>query len=86
MRLFGAAGTDYLIVLYAKEALDIDAIERRFANERGSFPQRVQRAVGNDFIPFSDVQYNSNKMEFSAQTQNPKAVLGLLLAIDRLGR
>ena len=83
MRLTGLAGTDYLIVLYAKEALDIDAIERRFAGERGTFPQRVERAVGNNFIPYNAVKYNDSKMEFSAQTQNPKAVLGLLLAIER---
>jgi len=83
MRLTGLAGTDYLIVLYAKEALDIDAIERRFAGERGTFPQRVERAVGSNFIPYTAVKYNDSKMEFSAQTQNPKAVLGLLLAIER---
>jgi hypothetical protein len=83
MRLTGLAGTDYLIVLYAKEALDIDAIERRFASERGTFPQRVERAVGSNFIPYNAVKYNDRKIEFSAQTQNPKAVLGLLLAIER---
>jgi len=86
MELSGPADTDYLIVLYSKEALNIDAIEKRFAGERGSFPQRVERAVGSNFIPFSSVQYANNKMEFTAQTQNLKAVLGLLLAIDRQGR
>jgi len=83
MRLTGPADTDFLIVLYSKEALDIGAIERRFASERGSFPQRVEKAVGPNFIPYDGVQYASNKMEFTAQTQNPLAVLGLLLAIDR---
>jgi hypothetical protein len=83
MELSGPADTDYLIVLYAKEALDIGAIEKRFFSEMGSFPQRVERAVGSNFIPYNDVQYNNNRIEFSTQTQNPKAVLGLLLAIDR---
>jgi len=86
MELSGPADTDYLVVLYSKEELDIGAIERRFANERGSFPERVQKAVGSNFIPFNNVQYNSGKMEFTASTQNQKAVLGLLLAIDRQKR
>jgi hypothetical protein len=82
IRLDSRAGTDYLVVLYSKQALDIDAIQRRFASERGTFPQRVQRAVGTDFIPYANVEYNSNRIEFSARSPNPKAVFGLLLAID----
>ena len=79
-------GTDYLVVLFSKEALDIGAIQRRFAGERGAFPERVSRAVGQNFIPFSNVQYNSSKIEFSAETHNPKSVFGLLLAIDHRAR
>jgi hypothetical protein len=82
MRLDDNAGTDYLVVLFSKQALDIDAIQRRFASERGAFPQRVQRAVGRDFIPYANAEYNGNRIEFSAQSPNPKAVFGLLLAID----
>jgi hypothetical protein len=73
-------------VLYSKEALDIAAIERRFANERGTFPERVARAVGSNFIPYNDVQYNNNVIEFTTQSANPKAVFGLLLAIDNRER
>jgi hypothetical protein len=82
IRLDNTTGTDYLIVLYSKETLDINAIERRFAAERGTFPERVARAVGTNFIPYRDVQYNSGKIEFSAESTNPKSVFGLLLAID----
>lgn len=83
MELSGPAKTDYLIVLYSKEALDIGSIERRFADESGNFTRRVERAVGENFIPYNAVQFNGTKIEFSAQKQNPKAVLGLLLAIER---
>jgi len=84
MRLMGNPGTDYLIVLFSKEALDIDTIERRFAAARGTFPERVAQAVGPNFIPYREVEYNYNRIEFASQSQNPKAVFGLLLAIDRL--
>jgi len=82
IRLNNVTGTDYLVVLYSKEALDISTIERRFTNEKGSFSERVASAVGADFILYKNVQYVSNKMEFSAKSINPKAVVGLLLAID----
>jgi hypothetical protein len=81
MEIASAAGTHYLVVLYSKEALDIDTIERRFAAERGAFPERVARAVGANFIPYNRVNYNNSAMEFSAESASPKAVFGLLLAI-----
>ena len=80
------AGTHYLIVLYAKEALDIEAIERRFAEGRGTFPERVARAVGSNFIPYRNVQYKSDAIEFSAESTNPRSVFGLLLAIEHHAR
>jgi len=81
IQLNQVTGTDYLVVLYSKEALDIAAIERRFAAEKGTFPQRVARAVGANFIPYNSVKYESSAIEFSAQSPNAKAVFGLLLAI-----
>ena len=86
IRLDDTTGTDYLVVLYSKQALDIEAIERRFAAERGTFPERVARAVGTNFIPYSGVQYNSSSIEFSAVSTNPRAVFGLLLAIEHHAR
>ena len=82
IKLDDVVGTDYLVVLFSKYALDIDSIERRFASERGTFPQRVSRAVGSDFIPFNQAQYRSDSIELSANSRNPRAILGLLLAID----
>jgi len=86
IRLNDVAGTDYLVVLYSKQALDIQAIERRFAGEKGTLPQRIARAVGPDFIPYGSVEYKNDVMEFSAQSSNPKAVFGLLLVIDHQAR
>ena len=86
MEIASAAGTHYLVVLYSKEALDINAIERRFASERGSFPERVARSVGSNFIPYGEAQYNSGLIEFSAESVNPRAVFGVLLAIEHHAR
>jgi hypothetical protein len=75
------SGTDYLVVLYSKEAVDIDQVRRRFESARGSFPDRVAKAVGDTFIPYNEAGYETNEMRFSARSVNPKAVFGLLLAI-----
>jgi len=82
IKLDDVVGTDHLVVLFSKQALDIDAIERRFATERGTFPQRVSRAVGSNFIPFNQAEYKNDTIEFSADSRNVSAVFGLLLAID----
>jgi C1A family cysteine protease len=82
IKLDQRAGTDYLVVLYAKEALDIDTIRRRFAEASGSFPERAARAVGSNYIPADRAKYESGEIRFSASSPNPKAVFGLLLAID----
>jgi hypothetical protein len=75
-------GTDYLVVLYAKEGLDMEGIRKRFAQEGGPFPERVAKAVGSNYIPGNQARYEPGEMRFSAQSTNPKAVFGLLLAID----
>jgi hypothetical protein len=74
-------GTDYLTVLYSKEAIDIGAVRKRFESARGSFPERVAQAVGNNFIPYNRAKYEAKEIKFSAQSLNNKAVFGLLLAI-----
>jgi hypothetical protein len=82
IQLDSVTGTDYLVVLYSKQALDIAAIMKRYDKERGAFPDRVQKAVGRNFISYKNANYADNEIRFSAEAKNTKAVFGLLLAID----
>ncbi|MDR1445363.1 MAG: hypothetical protein LBI90_00565, partial [Treponema sp.] len=61
--------------------LDIAAIRNACARGRGSFPDRVARAVGPDYLPPAQAEYESNRLSFTAASANPGAVFGLLLAI-----
>lgn len=79
-------GTDYLIVLFAKESLDIDDIQKRFERASGTLPERVSKAVGSNYIPPETASYEKNKIKFSAKSANPKSVFGLLLAINHIER
>jgi hypothetical protein len=82
VQMDNTTGTDYLVVLYAKQELDLNAIRGRFEKARGSFPDRVAQAAGSDFIRPQQANYDAAAMKFSATSTNPKAVFGLLLAIN----
>jgi hypothetical protein len=82
IRMDNVIGTDYLVVLYSKQKLDIDAIRSRFAGAAGSFPERVARAVGSHYVPPAQIQFDKSQIRFSASSANGNAVMGLLLAID----
>jgi hypothetical protein len=82
VQMDNTTGTDYLVVLYAKQELDLNAIRNRFARSRGNFPDRVAQAVGPDFIPPHQANYEAAAIKFSATSTNPNAVFGLLLAIN----
>jgi hypothetical protein len=82
IRMDETPGTDYLVILYSKQAIPIETIKGRFDQAQGSFPERVAYGVGPDFIPYSDAVYNGGEIHFDAQSENSKAVFGLLLAIE----
>jgi hypothetical protein len=76
IRMDKITGTDYLVVLYAKQELDLNAIRSRFAQLRGNFPDRVAQAVGPDFISPQQANYEASTMKFSAASTNPRRCLG----------
>jgi len=79
-------GTDYLVVLFSKESLNIDAIRNSFSTMSGTFSQRVANAVGSNYIPAYQANYESSEIRFTAKSGNTRAVFGLLLALDHVAR
>jgi hypothetical protein len=75
-------GTDYLVVLFSKQPLDIDDIGKKFMSATGNFAQRVEKAVGKNYLRPQTAKYEKNRMEYTAQSRNENAVFGLLLAIE----
>jgi len=74
------AGTEYLVTLYAKQALNIRNIMRNFVSSNGSFGERLSAAVGDDLL--SDISFNETEAAFSVQTDDARAVAALVVAID----
>jgi C1A family cysteine protease len=75
-------GMEYLVVLYAKQALDLRSIMRRFEASPGSVNDRLAAAVGTDLLGAGAVQYSENEAAFTVETNNRRAVAALVVAID----
>lgn len=61
-------GTDYMCVLYSKNALDINALIAKMTYVQGSFYTRVKAALGDKMIPREDMRCAKNNISFQAQS------------------
>jgi hypothetical protein len=75
-------GMEYLVVLYAKQALDMRAIMRGFVNADGTASERLAAAVGANLLTAGAVSYSENEAAFTAESNDGRAVSALILAID----
>jgi C1A family cysteine protease len=75
-------GMEYLFILYAKQALDIRAIMRRFENTKGTPAERLSAAVGSRLLKEDTVMYSEEQAAFTAETDDSRAVAALVVAID----
>jgi hypothetical protein len=73
-------GTEYLVVLYAKQPLDIRTIMHRFENARGAAHERLARALGKNLL--RRAEYGETDAVLNAETGNNRSVAALVLAID----
>lgn len=72
-------GTDYLCVLYAQSALNIDDIIARIARMQGAFPQKIASVLGTDCVADSDISYGSSAITFS--TTSSRKVVPVIVEI-----
>jgi hypothetical protein len=81
LKIDDTPGSDFLVILYAKQEIDTRAIMARLAKEGGDLSRRLELAVGPDFIPFEDAAYENGEIRFSVQSENIRSVFALLLSI-----
>ena len=74
-------GTEYFCLLYAKQALDIRAIMRRFEGAEGTPGKRLAAALGGSLLAVEAAGSGEN-VAFTVETDNSGAVAALIVAID----
>jgi C1A family cysteine protease len=79
LALDAEAGTEYLVTLYSKQPLDIQAVMRRFVSAQGTLKERLSTALDNNLL-FS-LSYN-REATFTATTDDSRAVAALVVAIE----
>jgi hypothetical protein len=74
-------GMEFLFVIYAKQALDLRTIMRRFEGAAGTPRERIAAAVGMKVLS-REVHYQEADAAFTAETGNGQATAVLIVAID----
>jgi hypothetical protein len=75
-------GMEYLVILYAKQALDLPALMRRFESATGPLAARLTAAVGANLLAPNAVSYHEKEAAFNAETDDSKAVAALVVAVE----
>jgi len=74
-------GTDYLCVLFSKEDIDIDGLIADITVLRGSFIEKVEKALGSKLISFNEIAYEKNRVAFK-MNKSPQSVVMLIAEHD----
>ena len=77
-----SSGTDYLITLYSKQALDIQNVMRVFSSAPGTINKRLAASLGDGYTTL--LSYNENEAAFTAAPDDPRSVAALIIAIENI--
>jgi len=81
IKMDNTEGVDTVAVLYSKQALDIQAINRVVEAGQGDFLTRLASAVGPSFVKPSRGKYEANEPTFQATSTSKDAVFCLILNV-----
>jgi hypothetical protein len=85
IRMDNKVGTDFLCILYSKEALDIEDIRRKIGQQsnRLTFQQKVETVLGNKLMKGTEIQFERSRMAFKAKGKG-KSVAMLMVEIEHI--
>jgi len=82
IRISGARGKDVLCILYSKEELDLDKIQKKITEEPGSFLDRLKKVLKNKLVDPQNIKYTTTtEIGFTAFSQG-KSVVPLVIEIE----
>lgn len=82
IRMDDNPGTDYLLVLFSRQALDVERLEKTMAATKGGLTSKVKAALGNALIDPSMVEYDAGTVSFAAKKGAKGTVVPVLVEIS----
>lgn len=82
-RMDDTEGTDFYVVLYAREPLEVDRIARSMTNGRGTTMERLHAALGRDRVTQDDIALRDDRIAFEAKSRD-KVVVPLIVEIEHV--
>ena len=82
VKLDDQKGTDYLLILYSTERLDIPAVLKTMANTSGGLTSKIQAALGNRLIDKADIQYQRDGLGFEVKGKPNGDIVPLMVEIQ----
>jgi hypothetical protein len=78
----GTIGEDYLMMLFSREALDIEAMVEALNTYTGSLSERVGSYLGARLINPTSINNDPNSINFETYEDDPSKVMTLMIAFD----
>jgi hypothetical protein len=82
IRMDDTPGTDYLLVLFSRQALDLERLEKTMAATEGGLTNKIKAALGNALIDPSMVEYDAGTVSFAAKKGAKGTVVPVLVEIS----
>ena len=76
-------GTDYLCILYSKEELDIQSINKQIQEKPGGFNSRLKAVLKDKLVEGADIKFNSDKVSFEAQAKG-KSIIPITIEVKHI--
>lgn len=74
LQLDQTKGSDFVCVLYSRKPLEIDELVKKMENFTGTIKERVYKALGNELIPPTQMQYQNGKIGFNLKSSKGSVV------------
>ena len=78
-------GKDYMIMLFSREPLEIDTLNDEITKTSGKFSKRLKTVLGDKLIPFDDIEFEKNKIEFETLYKgDDNKIMALIIEFDHI--
>ncbi|OAV44974.1 DUF4384 domain-containing protein [Lewinella sp. 4G2] len=81
IRMDNNPGTDYLMVLFSQQALDVNKLELRMAEVEGGLATKLRAALGDALIDPSQINYAANQVGFEVVGETAGTVVPILIEL-----